>query len=516
MQLPPGKYANNNLIYLSGREIEITFSLIFKIWLSRLIILIRGDDMSDKFKVVVAGAGPGGCIFARDLAKAGIDVTVYEKGDYETIGHDWSDAMERSALASAGFEAPFEGSFNTGPLVKTKDSAGNISGIYEQHAYPYMEVWSPDYSSKKLVNFRYVTTDRRAFGKLLADQAKQAGARILFRHEVIDLISGGGERLGDVDVKGIVVRNTETGETVRVEADIIADDTGFNAVLRTKLSEATGIARRFSEDEFAMVFRTVRKRNKNAVDPMNDHYRYGYNTGYQWMQYLNEDEIDTGSGVRHDPKSPDPKDIVKEFISRHPSISDEVVRGGGGLCLVGRSPASLVAKGFVVIGDAASQTIPMTGCGAGGAMMGGKFAAEAVISAASRGKNDCDALWEYNWKWFVGSKRGANYAGLTAIRNILQGLSHEEISFLFRKDILSNEMLTDSINGIFTLTDIPTMIKILVGGITRPGILLKLNAATTAGAKIFKHYLAYPAVWDAAKFEAWRLKADQLFAATVC
>jgi len=39
--------------------------------------------MSHKFKVIVAGAGPGGCIFARDLARAGIDVTVYEKGDYE-------------------------------------------------------------------------------------------------------------------------------------------------------------------------------------------------------------------------------------------------------------------------------------------------------------------------------------------------------------------------------------------------------------------------------------------------
>jgi flavin-dependent dehydrogenase len=67
--------------------------------------------MSDKFKVVVAGAGPGGCIFARDLAKAGIDVTVYEKRGYETLGYDWSDAMERSALAETGFDPSFAGSF---------------------------------------------------------------------------------------------------------------------------------------------------------------------------------------------------------------------------------------------------------------------------------------------------------------------------------------------------------------------------------------------------------------------
>jgi len=470
--------------------------------------------MSDKFKVVVAGAGPGGCIFARDLAKAGIDVTVYEKGDYETLGHDWSDAMERSALAETGFDAPFEGSSNTGPLVKTKDSVGIVTGIYEQHAYAYMEVWSPDYSSKKIVNFRYVTTDRRALGKLLVDQAKKAGAKILFRHEVLDLISAGGSRLGDVEVKGIVVKDIETGETKSIQADIVADDSGFQAILRTKLPETTGIARKFSSDEFAMVYRTVRKRDKNRIDPMNDHYRYGYKTGYQWIQYLNEDEIDTGAGVRHDPKNPDPKDIVQEFISRHPSISGEVVRGGGGLCLVGRSPASLVAKGFVVIGDAASQTIPMTGCGAGGAMVGGKYAAEAVLAAAINGKTGCDALWEYNSKWFSCSKRGAHYAGLNALRNILQDLTHEEISFLFRQDILSSEMLTNSINGVFTLPDLQTMVKTLAYGITRPGILLKLNAATTAGTKIFKHYMAYPGRWDADLFESWRLKADQLFAAT--
>lgn len=471
--------------------------------------------MSHQFKVVVAGAGPGGCIFARDLARAGLDVTIYEKSDYENIGHNWSDAMERSALEATGFEAPFEGSINKGSLVKSKDAAGNPIGIYEQHAYPYMEVWAPDYSSKKTVNFRYVTTDRRALGKLLVDQVIQAGVKVLFKHEVVDVTLAGGKTLGDIEVKGFVVKDIETGEIKIVRADVVADDTGFNAVLRTKLPSSTGIAGKFSNEEFAMVHRTVRKRNKSAIDPVADHYRYGYNTGYQWMQYLNEDEIDTGAGVRHDPKNPDPNDIVKEFISRHPSISDEVIRGGGGLCLVGRSPASLVTKGFVVIGDAASQTIPMTGCGAGGAMMGGKFAAEAVIGAALKGKNDCDALWDYNWKWFVGSKRGANYAALTALRNILQDLTHEDISFLFRKDILSDEMLTDSINGIFTPPDFKTMVKTVIGGITRPGLLLKLNAATTAGTKIFKHYLAYPQKYDAAKFEIWKIKSDQLFAETL-
>ena len=134
-------------------------------------------------------------------------------------------------------------------------------------------------------------------------------------------------------------------------------------------------------------------------------------------------------------------------------------RGGGGLCLVGRSPAGLVTGGFVSIGDSACQTIPMTGCGAGGAMVGGKLAAEVVLAAAREGRNDLKALWPYNWKWFVESKRGANYAALTAMRTILQSLTHEDLSFLFQKDIFSGEMLTPSINGIFHVPDILTKNK---------------------------------------------------------
>jgi len=464
--------------------------------------------MADSSSVVVAGAGPGGCIFARDLARAGVPVVVYEQGTLDDLGHDWSDAVERKALAEVGFAVPPEGSTNRGDLVKK--SPGDPDGIFEEHAYPEMEVWAPDYSCCKKVRFHYITTDRRALGRRLAEQALAAGAQIRFRHEVLDLLVTG-STLGDVKVTGVRVRDLETGEEREVSADVTADDTGFRAALRTRLPAATGITRAFSDSEMAQVYRTVRRRDRDVHDPITDHYRYGYQTGYQWVQFLNEDEIDTGAGVRHDPKNPDPRDIVEEFISRHPSITGDVVRGGGGLCLVGRSPASLVAGGFVAIGDAGSQTIPMTGCGAGGAMVGGMLAARTVAAAARAGRSDIASLWPYNHAWFVTSGRGANYAGLTALRNSLQSLSHEEISFLFRKNIFSGEMLTPSINGTFRVPDLKTMASTLIHGISRPALLLKLNNATTLGTKILKHYLRYPEAWDAAAFEAWRAQADRLF-----
>jgi len=128
-----------------------------------------------------------------------------------------------------------------------------------------------------------------------------------------------------------------------------------------------------------------------------------------------------------------------------------------------------------------------------------------------RGGNDIAALWPYNWKWFVESGRGAHYAALNALRNIVQDLSHEDISFLFRKDILNGEMLTASINGTFMVPDLKTMALTLGAGVSPGrGLLLQLNKATTVGTKILKHYLKYPESWNPAAFDAWRARTDGL------
>ena len=464
------------------------------------------------YQVVIAGAGPGGSLLARELASAGISVAVYELKKEGTLGHNWSDAVEKTSLAAAGFEIPaVVNSRFKGTLVKKGEQDDNL---FEPHRIAPLQIRFPDLSgtTKNGVDFRYITTDRKVLGRRLAEQAAKAGAKYFYRHRADKLLGNTDGPLEDIRVEGLRVTDTETGLSTDVSADMVVDATGYLSVLRTGLSGAPAVGKKFAGGDLAYACRTVRRLDPKRAkkDDLTDHYRYGAFKGYFWTHVHHRDSIDIGGGVREEPGRIDPMTVIKEMIAQRPSVTGEELRGGGGIVLVGKSPWSLVAPGFAAVGDAAGQVIPTTGCGVGGAMDGALLAAETIKSALKSGGCSLEALWPYNFGWF--SRRGNHFAALSALKEILQDLSHDEISFLMKKDIMSGEMLTPTINGIFEVPDLPTMIKTLVNGITRPGLLMKLNKATTMGKKIYKHYGKYPERWDSAAFGKWAGEAGKLFA----
>ena len=52
-------------------------------------------------RIIVAGLGHGGIAAAASLARAGFDVTVYEKRKEGTLGYDWTDILAPGALKTA-------------------------------------------------------------------------------------------------------------------------------------------------------------------------------------------------------------------------------------------------------------------------------------------------------------------------------------------------------------------------------------------------------------------------------
>ena len=68
-------------------------------------------------KIIVAGAGHGGVVAAMKLARAGHDVTIFEKSKEGCIGLPQSDVAEKSAFIYADIPLPDE--YKTGRNVIT-------------------------------------------------------------------------------------------------------------------------------------------------------------------------------------------------------------------------------------------------------------------------------------------------------------------------------------------------------------------------------------------------------------
>ena len=469
------------------------------------------------YRVVVVGAGPGGLVLARELASQGIGVTVCEKESFDEIGHNWSDAVEYSALKAAGLDMPeLAGRQWRGALVK---GGPEEPGIFEKHAVPRLKVYSPGRESFKEIDFDMITTDRRRLAQHLAMEAEAAGAEIIYNHEGRDLLYTENDQKGPggVSVIGLTVSDLKKDELLAREADLVIESSGFKSVLRSSLPKHTGLANSFEDSDFALVHREVYN-----YDPENagkgflsgseaqiipDHYRYGYNSGYQWSHIHNETQVDIGAGIKSNHQGADPRQIVEAFVTEHPAIKPGAVRGGRSLCIVGRPLKNFVAQGFFVLGDAASISIPTTGCGVGSAISLALYAAEVIAEAAVEGRNDLEKLWEINRKFYLEDPRGPSLAALNELRSVLQTMTHEELDFLFQKDLIDAATLQEAINGRYKRLELTDMTKALRSGIARPSLLLKLNKGIRAADKAYNHYLNYPPEWDAREFERWQLES---------
>lgn len=471
---------------------------------------LRGE-IKMPYKVAIVGAGPGGALLARELAGQGIKVDIYEKGTFEELGHDWSDAVELIALKSAGFEMPhLDGKTWHGTMVK---KGPDEAGLFEKHAVPVLQIRSPGQVSTKQVAFQMITTDRRRLGQNLITQALAAGASIHYRHEGLKLLFSkkSGKGLESVSVYGAVIKNLKTAETFEIKADLIVESSGYQSVLRCSLPASSGLANPFTDGDYALVHREVRGYDPTArgSDIIPDHYRYGFYSGYQWTHIHNESTIDVGAGVKNDPANPDPREIIEEFISRHPAIKADKHRGGRSLCIVGRPLDSFVTRGFLVIGDAASTSVPTTGCGAGSAMLVALDAAKIISKAAADHRNDLEKLWEINTSFYLRSSRGPSFAALAVLRDALQSFSHKELDFFYSKDLLDSATLQNAVNGIFRPLNAGQGIKAL-GALGRLQLLLRLNKAVVKAARLYRHYQNYPETWDSKGYQEWQKLAEGL------
>jgi electron transfer flavoprotein-quinone oxidoreductase len=347
----------------------------------------------EKFDAIVVGAGPAGITAALVMARAGLEVAVFEKGEYAGAKNVFGGILFTPILGELipefWNEAPLERKVTQRKFSLLSEDS-ELEFTFKTHAFK-----APPFNNT-------FTAIRAKFDRWYADKAEEAGAMVLCDTTVDDFIYKDGK------ISGVKTRREE-GD---LYADVVICAEGANPLL----SEKAGMREKLSPEEVALSVKEVIRFPKEVIDDrfnlMGDegcaHEYFGYSSGGMIgaaFLYTNKDTVSIGLGVSTDDII-ERKEKVNELLEKfkhHPCI-EPYVRGGESLeysaHLIPEGGydrlATLVRDGLIIVGDAAGfVNATHYHEGTNLAMASGKFAAEAIIRAKEKGDFSEQGLRSY-------------------------------------------------------------------------------------------------------------------------
>jgi flavin-dependent dehydrogenase len=436
--------------------------------------------------VLIAGAGTGGAALAAMLAAKGRGVLLVDARPESDLGHDWCDAVERRACQILGFAD---------------------TGEWEA-AVPARElvVNAPDEKTWKTVyDFPYVLLDRKPFLMRMIDEGRKAGAQFRDRTRVLYPLT---------DPRKVFGAAVETGGRIEnVLARVTVDATGLDGALRRKLPKEWDVSTAPIEArDVARAVREVRRfRGAESTHPSPGVtvLHYGRRNGYSWITREAADRVDLGAGVMDVPGAADPRDLLRQTIDGLPGIEGRALRGGEGRLPLRRALANLVWNGFAILGDAASQAMPLTGANTGTILHAAQVAAEVIDEALGRPQAEIEHLWRYNVQYHRG--RGAVLASLDVLRRFYQSLSEDDLNYLFRRDLITADHFSRFWHVKAATLSTTEAAMATVRGATRPRLVARMRDAYARAREVLRHYHAYPQTYQALEFRGWVQESRRLF-----
>ncbi|MCJ7721313.1 geranylgeranyl reductase family protein [Candidatus Bathyarchaeota archaeon] len=443
----------------------------------------------NKFDVIVVGAGTGGCLTAKTIAKAGLKVCMIDRKEKQNIGDKvCGDAIGKHHFDNLGIVHP--------------------SGAELDQTIKGIKVYSPDMETEVNVQGEGVhgyLINRLLFGQRLIKEAKAAGTTLIDSTVVTEPILKNGY------VVGVQTKELKTGKNSEILAKVVVDASGHSAVLRKKLPAEMGIEKEVKDEDVEICYREIRELTEPIADPgfckiFLDLQRVP--GGYYWVFPKSATTVNVGLGVAMTKGFPNPKDLYNELILSMPLFKgSRVLTGGGGLVPTRKPISPMVANGIIIIGDAACQVNPIHGGGIGSSMMGGVKAAEIIIQALKKDDVSRETLWPYTGIFM--KEYGAKQAGLDIFRMLLQGLSNEEMSYGMRHHLITDDDLLKASMGEDLKLNMTEKTGRLFKGLGSLSLLKKLNATAKLMKEIKELYKNYPSSPEG--LEDWEAKTSQVF-----
>ncbi len=442
----------------------------------------------EKFDLIVVGAGTGGCIAAKTLASAGLNICLVDRKEERSIGDKvCGDAVGKHHFDNLGLAYP-----------KGEELQQDMLGV---------KIYSPDLKTVFLVGegLTGFIINRHYFGQRLLKDAIDSGVVLLDSTHVLEPIIENGF------VKGVLARKLKIGSKTELRGKVTIDASGFSAVIRSKLPPEIGIDQTISKEDHVICYREIRELKEEIEEP--EFFRMYLNQkaslgGYYWIIPEEGTRVNVGIGVTAVENLPNPKSRLYKYALSSPLFENStVIHGGGGYVPVRKPLDSHVGNGIVVIGDAACQVNPITGGGIGPSMMGGKIAGAVITEALEKGEPNQESLWPINVRYM--KTYGAKYAGLNVFRIFLQGLTNEDLNYGMRYRLIQEEDLLKAALGEDIHLNVTDATQRIFKGLGRLSFLRRLYNMAKISKRVKHLYNEYPD--SPKKMPEWKARGQELF-----
>jgi flavin-dependent dehydrogenase len=449
------------------------------------------------YDVIVAGAGPGGCVAALKLAQVGHRVALFDSSDESTLGKPIIIETERSIFPIVGVDAP------AGDMVP-----------YHAECIRYIsprgkEVFSIDSREKGTPIGMYLDRYVRA----LLETAIRSGVEFFGGHRVIAPVISAGR------VAGIEFASSK-GEGV-AKAKITIDATGFNAALVRAFPSDWGFefpnddrhivsaANSFNETIPGAAGEAVKSGRHGDEEVRTRLGDYGpYSTVYSFLSTRKNRAYILIGLKKAMEKRITANQAIDNFINDAEWFGRKI-HGGSGYIRIRHSLDKLVADGFMAVGEAACMVFPMHASGVASSMYAGLLAAKTASKALFSGDTTMRALWPYSAEYQT--TRGRRLAAYDVTRLTIDTFTENDVADMMESGLLNKE---DIVNGLLVSDPVisPATLPERIKGMARhPRFIPVLAGMGITLDNVLSHYRKYPKEYNPAAFDSWRLRKKALF-----